>query len=146
MERVAEPAGLTVATPTKIARRALLRAAGLVAGAGSAPGAWSGPGEGAVFALARRRRDLLAELARVHDEDEVARLCERRDALAAAMGRLPTPTLAAALVKLAVVREEYVSAMPDGVDERLLDQALLTIELEVRRKSSPHRNDPADPA
>lgn len=143
-----------MAAPMAVARRALLRALGLFFGpippstpsSASASASVARDGEGAAFALARRRAALSTRLENVRDEEEVARLCELRDALAVEMSHLPTPTLAVALIKLWVVREEYFAATAHGFDKRLFDQALLATELEVRRTISPRRDDSGGPA
>lgn len=103
---------------TTVARRAVLAAALLL---GLPPPALAADGT-AVMSLQRRREHLFALLEETASDDEVARLCELRDDLAAAISRLPTSSLEVARTKLLIVREDYVDAhTSEGFDRRLFD-------------------------
>ena len=102
-----------------LGRRAVLRAVALFLGRPPAP---EEP-DHAVLALHRRRLLLLEALQSERSEAKVAELCEVRDILASEISRLPTPSLAVARIKLAIVLEDYVEPhCVDGFDLRLLRQ------------------------
>jgi len=102
-----------------LGRRAVLRAVALFLGRPPAPE----DTDKAVLLLHRRRLLLLEVLQNESAEAKVAELCDLRDVLANEISRLPTPSLAVARIKLAIVLEEYVEPhCVDGFDLRLLRQ------------------------